>query len=87
MKGRQTMKTAGLCFALAFGSGLVFVPIRILWIVPAVGTRMAELLEAPLMLVVIILAARWVTRRIKVPPTASRRLVMGGMAFGHGSRA
>lgn len=33
------------------------------------------------MFAVIVLSARWVTQYIKVPPTASSRLGMGGMAL------
>jgi hypothetical protein len=81
MKTHQVMKAAGLYFVLVFGSGFVLGTIRVLLLDPAVGTRTAELLEMPVMFGVIVLAARWVTRRIEVPPIASRRLVMGGMAL------
>ena len=51
---------AGLtCFALVFGAGFVLGPVRVLWLVPQVGTRTAELLEMPLMFAVILLASRW----------------------------
>jgi hypothetical protein len=43
---------------------------------------MAELLEEPIMLVIIILAARWVVRRFAVCPKASSLLSMGGIALG-----
>jgi hypothetical protein len=55
---------AGLVyFALVFAAGFVLGAIRQLWIVPRVGTRAAELLEIPVMLVVSFLAARVVVRR------------------------
>ena len=57
-------------------------PIRILWAVPRVGTRMAELMEAPIMLVVTIVAALWIVRRLAVPSTPSSRLGMGCVALG-----
>lgn len=75
------LKASGLYFALVFGSGFVLGTIRVLLIVPIVGTRTAELLEAPFMLIVIILAARWVVRYFSVPTTASSRLGMGGIAI------
>jgi hypothetical protein len=81
MRCYEILKAAGLYFVLVFGSGFVLGTIRVLLLVPAVGTRTAELLEMPVMFGVIVLAARWVTRRIEVPPIASRRLVMGGMAL------
>jgi hypothetical protein len=43
---------------------------------------MAELMETPFMLVVTILAARWIVRRLAVPPTPYSRLAMGGFALG-----
>lgn len=54
-------------------------PIRVLWAVPRFGTRMAELMEMPIMLVVIVVAARWIGR--DRPATGSRRLGIGGVAL------
>lgn len=50
-------------FALVFGAGFLLGAIRILWLVPRVGERLAELIETPIMLIVIIVAARFITRR------------------------
>ncbi|MDH4301892.1 MAG: hypothetical protein OEV51_07430 [Nitrospira sp.] len=75
------VKAAGIYFALVFGAGFALGTIRVLWLVPAVGTRTAELLEMPIMLIVVILSARWMTQQFQVPPTASSRLGMGGMAL------
>lgn len=75
------VKAAGIYFTLVFGAGFVLGTIRVLWFVPAVGIRTAELFEMPIMLGVIILAARWVIQQFQVPPTASSRLGMGGMAL------
>jgi hypothetical protein len=60
-------------FALAFVAGFALGTIRVLAVVPRVGERAAELLEAPLMLAVVVAAARFVVRRF-VPgaPTAAR---------------
>ncbi len=57
-------------------------PIRILWAVPRFGTRMAELMETPIMFVVIIFAARWIVRRLAVPSAPSSRMGMGCIALG-----
>jgi hypothetical protein len=78
----QTLKAGVLYFALVFGAGVVLGPMRALWVVPHLGERIAELLEAPLMLVVTMLAGRWIVRRLAVPPTWSSRLGMGGVALG-----
>jgi len=63
------MKAAATYFAFVFGTGFVLGPIRVLWLVPRVGVRTAELLEMPLMLIAIYFAARFVTCRF---PEASR---------------
>jgi hypothetical protein len=57
-------------------------PIPILWAVPRFGTRVAELMETPIMLVVTVLAALWIVRRLAVPPKVSSRLGMGCVALG-----
>ena len=76
------MRAAFLYFALVFGAGFVLGPIRLLWVVPRFGTRAAELMEMPIMLVVTIVAARWVIRRFAVPSTPASRLGMGCAALG-----
>ncbi len=78
----QILKAGVFYFALVFGAGFVLGPIRILWAVPHFGTRMAELMESPIMFVVIIAAARWIIRRLALPSTASIRLGMGCVALG-----
>lgn len=57
----EVLKVALIYFALVFGAGFAFGIVRTLLIAPRLGERLAELLEAPLMLVVIMLAARWVS--------------------------
>jgi hypothetical protein len=78
----QILKAGALYFALVFGAGFVLGPIRILWAVPRFGTRVAELMETPFMFVVTILAARWVVRRLGVPPKTSSRLGTGCVGLG-----
>jgi type IV secretory pathway TrbD component len=78
----KTFKAGVIYFALVFGAGFVLGLIRILWVVPRFGTRTAELLETPIMLVVTIIAARWIVRRFGLPVTASIRLGMGCIALG-----
>jgi hypothetical protein len=78
----ETLKAGALYFALVFGAGFVLGPIRILWLVPRFGTRIAELMETPLMFAVIIVAARWVVRRLALSSTSSKRLGVGIIALG-----
>lgn len=54
------LKAGLIYFGLVFGAGFILGPLRNLFIVPRFGERIAELIEAPLMLIVIILAAKWV---------------------------
>jgi hypothetical protein len=58
-------------FAVVFSAGFLLGPIRVLWLVPHVGERMAELLEAPVMLAVIVLAARWLVARFPAKKRAA----------------
>jgi len=78
----QILKAGMLYFALVFGAGFVLGPIRILWAVPRFGTRMAELMEMPIMLFVTMIAARWIIRRFAVTSKPSTRLGMGCIALG-----
>ena len=78
----QYLKAGTLYFAIVFGAGFVLGTIRTLLVVPSLGTRASELIELPFMLVVMIVAARWVVLRLAVPPTLSARLEMGSIALG-----
>ena len=78
----QILKPGVFYFALVFGVGFVLGTIRIMWVVPRFGTRIAELMETPIMFVVTVLAGRWIVRRLAVPPKASRRLGMGCVGLG-----
>lgn len=78
----RTLKAGVLYFALVFSAGFVLGVPRVLWLVPRLGTRTAELMESPIMLVVIFLAAGWVVRRLSLPPTVAARLGPGLVALG-----
>jgi len=84
MSIHEILRAAITYFAIVFGAGFVLGPIRILFVVPHLGERVAELLEAPLMLIVIVLAARWVVRRFQLPARPVFRLGVGLIAFGLG---
>jgi hypothetical protein len=75
------LKAGVLYFALVFGAGFMLGTIRTLWIVPRLETRMSELMETPIMLVITILAARCIVRRLAVPSTPPARLGMGCIAL------
>jgi hypothetical protein len=77
----EILQAGALYFGIVFGAGFVLGAIRTLWIAPRVGTRTAELMEAPIVLVVTIFAARWVVLHLAAPPSLSARLGMGGFAL------
>ena len=78
---KRILKAALVYFLIVFGVGFLLGPIRILLVVPRLGERMAELLEAPLMLLVTILAASWIVRRFQLPARLIYRLAAGVSAF------
>lgn len=77
----KSINAAALYFALLFGSGFVLGTIRILLLVPRVGTRNAELMEAPIMLLISFIAARWVIRLVGLRYRIVTRLRMGCLAL------
>lgn len=78
----RILKAGIVYFALVFGAGFVLGTIRVFGIVPRFGASAAELVEAPIMLLIIIFAARWVVRYFSLPPTLAARLGAGFLALG-----
>lgn len=77
----QTVKAGVAYFALVFGAGFVFGMVRIPFLVPRLGVRTAELLEMPLMGLVIVMAARFIVRRFALPVSAGVRWGTGLVAL------
>ncbi len=77
----QAVKAGALYFAVVFAAGSVLGTIRVLWLVRIVGMRAAELTEAPIMLIVTIVAARWVSRRVAVSARWPHRLAVGAVTL------
>ena len=76
----RILKAGLVYFLLVFGTGFALAFIRIPFLVPAFGARTAELMETPVMLVVIV----WASRRLAHQhPELSRRrrLAAGFFAF------
>jgi hypothetical protein len=65
-----------------FGTGFLLGMLRVPFLVPLVGGRAAELIEAPLMLAAIVLAARWIVRRPCAHCRRSTLLAVGAIAAG-----
>ncbi|MBV1799757.1 hypothetical protein [Siccirubricoccus sp. G192] len=69
---------AGLAYAaLALAAGWVLGPFREFLLVPRIGPGAAVLVEAPLMLLACLLAARWAATRLAVPARPGPRARMG----------
>ncbi len=66
-------------FLIVFGVGFVLGVVRTLWLVPPLGVRWAELVEIPVMLLVIWWTARWVGRRFRL--AHHPRLVRAGVGL------
>ena len=77
----QILKSGALYFALVFGAGFVLGTIRVLLVVPRIGTRTAELIETPVMVLVSFMAARWTIRRLVAQPTTTERIAIGFVAL------
>lgn len=76
----RILKSGFVYFLLVFGAGFALALIRIPYLVPRFGVRTAELIEAPVMVLVILLASRSLARR---NPQLGRRarLASGCTAF------
>lgn len=75
-------KAGALYFGLVFGAGFLLGPVRLEFVAPRLGARMAELIEAPVMFVVILASSRWVIRRLAAPFAMGIRLGIGCLALG-----
>jgi hypothetical protein len=80
MPGR-VIRAAVAYFAVVFAAGFAFGVVRVGWVVPAIGERAAELAEMPLILAVVVLAARWVARKFHLPGSVPVRLAVGALAL------
>jgi len=78
----RTLKAGVIYFLFVFAVGWVLGPIRELWVVPRFGRTIGVFLEAPIMLIAMIISARWVIRRFEVPETLRATISMGLVAVG-----
>ena len=77
------MIRAGLIyFALVLGTGFVLGTIRVLFLVPRIGERWAELAEMPIMASVIFYSAGYVLRRFPEINQPRKALAVGFLALG-----
>jgi hypothetical protein len=66
---------------MVLGAGFILGAIRVPFLVPRIGERYAELLEMPIMFVVIVFSARHIIKRFKLSRTLAVRLQVGFTAL------
>jgi len=78
----RPLKALVTYFLLVFVVGWIMAPIREFCAVPRFGRVMALLFEAVIMLIAMIISARWVMRCFRVPHRLSVTLTIGLIAIG-----
>jgi hypothetical protein len=73
----QILISASLYFAVVFGVGFVLGPIRVFWLEPRLGPTIAVLCEVPLLLVAMVVSARWIANRCGLRKDCGSLVVMG----------
>jgi|GEM_PF-684496 hypothetical protein len=76
----RLIKSALIFFTFVFATGFFLGAIRVQLVTPWAGNRTAQLLEMPLMMVVIVVAARLTNRRLAPESGSSTRLTVGLLA-------
>ena len=64
-------------FAAAMAAGVILGTVRVLWVEPRLGTRVAEILELPLLLALCALASRRIVRSFALPARGPTRALVG----------
>jgi hypothetical protein len=78
----RLLKVALIYFALVFSAGFFLGALRVLLVAPRLGEGNAELVEMPLMLVVIVLAASRTNRHMANWCRPRARITVGMLALG-----
>ncbi len=72
---------SALYFGLVFGAGFLLGPVRVLVLEPWIGPLGAVAVEIPLLLIVMVFAARWSTHKAALGGGLSPRVAMGAAAL------
>ncbi|TVQ56675.1 MAG: hypothetical protein EA355_06395 [Rhodobacteraceae bacterium] len=76
-----TMQAGLIYFALVFVAGALVSVVRDVVLAPNIGLRLAELVEYPLLFLVIMGSANWTIHRFGLKGQRGPRAVMGSVAF------
>ena len=66
---------------IVFGAGFLLGSIRVRWVEPKVGQAVAVLCESPLLLAVMVFAARWVPNVVRMEKSLAALAMMGVVAL------
>lgn len=78
---RNILKLSLIYFLLVFGCGFILGTIRTLWLLPHLSTRSAELIEIPIMLLVIFLSAKFVIKKLPSTTSNPKLILIGALAL------
>lgn len=78
---RNILKLSLIYFLLVFGCGFIFGTIRTLWLLPHFSNRSAELIEMPIMLLVIFFSAKFVINKLPSTTSEPRPILIGILAL------
>ncbi|MCX7608291.1 MAG: hypothetical protein N2049_03610 [Anaerolineales bacterium] len=78
----RTARWGTIYFAILFGVGFALGLIRVPLLEPRLGVRAAQLIEAPLMFLAIVLAGRWIGRQLTGGYSSGAKLAVGILAAG-----
>ena len=80
-RGRQLLLAAAAYFGIVFGVGFVLGSVRVPFLVPRFGERLAELAEMPFMFLAIVLAAGYIVRKYGSTVPSLGWVVVGAIAL------
>lgn len=76
----QILVPSVIYFGIVFGVGFLLAFIRIPFLLPVFGERIAELIETPFMLAAIFLSARWSVMRYRLVGKSAASIAIGFIA-------
>ncbi len=74
-QGVSVIRLAAIYFAMVFSIGFVLGTLRVIVLVPKLGTRISELIELPLMVLAVYIVGRWIAHQT----ISSRQALQTGM--------